>query len=213
MIIVDDINKVGRLGANYLNSFTLGKGGNIGSYGDINFIVSRYDQVITPNSFDVKNQNKIEKFDNLGAKEYSQFRNSKLKSISMNFKLISVLANIQNFLEKINKISENGEVYPVIIGQKQIGENDFIITSWSYKIMHTDANGQIEAAEVQLNLEEYIKRIIRTEVINSIEIQEKNTHKNINTNTIENIRNKEAEYKEIEKLLAIEEEELKRGNK
>lgn len=209
MIIFDDMNKVGRLGVDYLNGFTLGKGGNIGSYGDINFIVSRYDQVITPNSFDVKNQNKIEKFDNLGAKEYSQFRNPQLKSISMNFKLISSLANIPNFLEKINKISENGEVYPVIIGDKQIGEHEFIITNWSYKVIHTDVNGQIEAAEIQLNLEEYIKRIIRNDITDITEVQESTT----NINTIENRRNKETEYKEIEQLLAIEEEELKRGNK
>lgn len=208
MIIFDDAKKVGRLGLDYLNNFALGKGGNIGSYGDINFIVSRYDQVVTPSNIDVKNQNKIEKFDNLGSKEYSQFRSAQLKTVSMTFKLLSSLANIPDFIDKVDRISENGEYYPIIIGNKLLSENDFIITTWNYKIIHTDASGQLEAIEAQLNFEEYIKRVVRNDITDTnVEVKKQNN------NILDNKRLEEKEYKNVEENLILEEEELHRRHK
>ena len=195
--------KLGRLANDYLNNFILGKGGNIGSFGDINFIVSRYDGVITPNNLTVQNNVKIEKFDNLGDKEYSQFRSPKLKTVSLSMKLLSVLADIPSFLNKVNKICDNGEFYALTIGNTPISSNDFIITSWNYNITQTDRNGEIEAAEIQINLEEYIKRIVR-------ETQKKGLEKQSTANNeIERKKRQELEYKKIEK--EIQEEEKKIG--
>lgn len=195
-----DEKKLGRLANDYLNNFILEKGGNIGSFGDINFIVSRYDEIITPNSFIVQNSVKIEKFDNLGNKEYSQFRSPKLKTVSLSMKLLSVLADISNFLNKVNKICDNGEFYPLIVGNGAISSNEFIITSWNYKITQTDRNGEIEAAEIEINLEEYIKRIVRTTENQGIG---KQTQTN---NEIEKQKIQELEYKKIEKEMQEEEE-------
>lgn len=194
--------KLGRLANDYLNNFILGKGGNIGSFGDINFIVSRYDGVITPNNLTVQNNVKIEKFDNLGDKEYSQFRSPKLKTVSLSMKLLSVLADIPSFLNKVNKICDNGEFYALTIGNSPISSNDFIITSWNYNITQTDRNGEIEAAEIQINLEEYIKRIVR-------ETQKKGLEKQSTANNeIERKKRQELEYKKIEKEMQEEEKKI-----
>ncbi len=194
--------KLGRLANDYLNNFILGKGGNIGSFGDINFIVSRYDEVITPNNLTVQNNVKIEKFDNLGDKEYSQFRSPKLKTASLSMKLLSVLADIPSFLNKVNKICDNGEFYALTIGNTPISSNDFIITSWNYNITQTDRNGEIEAAEIQINLEEYIKRIVR-------ETQKKGLEKQSTANNeIERKKRQELEYKKIEKEMQEEEKKI-----
>lgn len=194
--------KLGRLANDYLNNFILGKGGNIGSFGDINFIVSRYDGVITPNNLTVQNNVKIEKFDNLGDKEYSQFRSPKLKTVSLSMKLLSVLADIPSFLNKVNKICDNGEFYALTIGNTPISSNDFIITSWNYNITQTDRNGEIEAAEIQINLEEYIKRIVR-------ETQKKGLEKQSTANNeIERKKRQELEYKKIEKEMQEEEKKI-----
>lgn len=117
-------------------------------------------------------------------------------------KLLSVLADIPSFLNKVNKICDNGEFYALTIGNTPISSNDFIITSWNYNITQTDRNGEIEAAEIQINLEEYIKRIVR-------ETQKKGLEKQSTANNeIERKKRQELEYKKIEKEMQEEEKKI-----
>lgn len=167
--------------------------GNIGCYGDMTFAVNRF-YVLTPQSYSSSSKNKIEKFDNIGSEPYSEFMRRELKNINLDFKLLKGLISIEKTINRLEEMCETGEHHPLIIGSKPVGKHDFVIVNVNYKIIHADAFGIAEVAEVSLALEEYIERVTRVDEV-------ENTIKR-NVSTITNNKNyliKEKEYNQAEK--------------
>lgn len=66
--------------------------------------------------------------------------------------------------------------YPLIIGEKSLSENDFLLLSFDENVKRTDDRGRSIASEITLNLQEYISEIDRG-IKNIEEIEKDNTVK------------------------------------
>ena len=155
------MNVLSRLTKDFLNNFTnLNFSSNLGSYGDIIFTVSR-DNVLTPEGIDLTISSKIEEHDNLGEAPYTEFIHRNLRSISLNIKLVYTLTNISDALLKLEKICENGEYYPLILGNKPLSKHGFILIDFKQGIKSTNSNGELEVVNCSLTLKEYIPKLDR----------------------------------------------------
>lgn len=155
------MNVLSRLTKDFLNNFTnLNFSGNLGSYGDIVFQVSR-ENVLTPEGIDLTISSKIEEHDNLGEAPYTEFIHRNLRSISLNIKLVYTLTDINDALLKLEKICENGEYYPLILGNKPLSKYGFILIDFKQGIKSTNSNGELEVVNCSLTLKEYIPKLDR----------------------------------------------------
>lgn len=155
------MNVLSRLTKDFLNNFTnLNFSSNLGSYGDIVFQVSR-GNVLTPEGIDLTISSKIEEHDNLGEAPYTEFIHRNLRSISLNIKLVYTLTDINDALLKLEKICENGEYYPLILGNKPLSKYGFMLTSFKQGIKSTNSNGELEVVNCSLTLKEYIPKLDR----------------------------------------------------
>lgn len=155
------IEEVLRKGKDFLENFSISNFlGNIGAYGNIPFstLPGFFN---TPESIQLNISSKLEEHENLGNIPYTEFSHRNLRSISMSIKLISVLVDIDSALLRLHKICELGEHYPLIIGGKPLGENDFILTSIDQGIKSTDSKGDFEIVTCSLSFKEYNPRIDR----------------------------------------------------
>ena len=168
------MNKVVRdITYDYLNNFPLYKYvGSIGSYGNVTFTVAE-NNVLTPEKYEVQTANRIDKHDRLNAVDISEFKKRELKKVTIPLKLIYTLCNIKKAIRILTKAVEEGEHYPLILGNEQIGEHNFCITNFNYSVTQSDGSGTPLVATCNLNLEEYIERIDRIGDIGKIE--QKNT--------------------------------------
>ena len=155
------MNVLSRLTKDFLNNFTnLNFSSNLGSYGDIVFQVSR-GNVLTPEGIDLTISSKIEEHDNLGEAPYTEFIHRNLRSISLNIKLVYTLTDINDALLKLEKICENGEYYPLILGNKPLSKYGFILIDFKQGIKSTNSNGELEVVNCSLTLKEYIPKLDR----------------------------------------------------
>lgn len=185
------MNVLSRLTKDFLNNFTnLNFSSNLGSYGDIVFTVSR-DNVLTPEGIDLTISSKIEEHDNLGEAPYTEFIHRNLRSISLNIKLVYTLTNISDALLKLEKICENGEYYPLILGNKPLSKHGFILIDFKQGIKSTNSNGELEVVNCSLTLKEYIPKLDRLllPTTNNLTTENKENTRNNNNNNRTNQKN------------------------
>ncbi|MBS9775680.1 MAG: phage tail protein [Fusobacterium sp.] len=192
LIIEKTLNSVGHLAKDFLDNYNLTEHiGNIGCFGDISFISNRYMGVFTPTNVSVDTSNKTETFENLGAEPQTEFRNRNLRKVSLQFKAVRELVNIQTTIRKFTEKVENGEHYPLIIGGIPLSKNSYFARNFKYTIKETDWLGRAEVAEFSVDFEEYIPVLLRTNK-NLISVGNfGRISNNINKNSI---REKESKY-------------------
>ena len=145
----------GRVGRDYLNDIPfLGSIGKMGAYGNISFRIGTSNTLV-PNDISFSTGNETTSHTRIGKPDITEFIKRKLKSSSFDIKLIYTLAPIKSTIRKLEKIIEEGEHYPLIIGDFKISENTFMLKSMNVKITNAD---------VSLSLEEYISEITETTV-------------------------------------------------
>ena len=150
-----------RLTKDFLNNFTtFDFSSNLGSYGDITFTVAR-GNVLTPDAIDLSISSKTEDHDNPGEAPYTEFIRRNLRTISLNIKLVYTLTDINEALLKLEKICENGEYYPLILGNKPLSKYGFMLTGFKQGIKSTNSNGELEIVNCSLTLKEYIPKLDR----------------------------------------------------
>ena len=155
------MNVLNRLTKDFLNNFTtFDFSSNLGSYGDIIFKVAR-GNVLTPDAIDLSISSKTEDHDNLGEAPYTEFIRRNLRTISLNIKLVYTLTNINEAILKLEKICENGEYYPLILGNKPLSKYGFMLTGFKQGIKSTNSNGELEVVNCSLTLKEYIPKLDR----------------------------------------------------
>ena len=154
----------GRVGRDYLNDVPfLGSIGKMGAYGNISFRIGTSNTLV-PNDISFSTGNETTSHTRIGKPDITEFIKRKLKSSSFDIKLIYTLAPIKSTIRKLEKIIEEGEHYPLIIGDFKISENTFMLKSMNVKITKVDGAGTPLVADVSLSLEEYISEITETTV-------------------------------------------------
>ncbi len=196
MAIVDraSLNKIKRdMRGDFSNNFNyLNNIGKIGSFGEILFKVNEGD-IITPTSISINIGSDVTKHKNLRTPEIAEFKNRKLRNVSLPIKLLSSLCNIPKTLETLTNICENGEFYDLIIARKKIGKEPFRLVSMNYSFSKTDGGGNPLIVDLNLQLEEYIENLNRngSELINvgskSNGLKEK-TIRNINSKVLSDLK-------------------------
>ncbi|PID67380.1 MAG: hypothetical protein CR959_00470 [Fusobacteriales bacterium] len=191
LIIEKTLNSVGHLAKDFLDNYNLTEHiANIGCFGDISFISNRYMGVFTPTNVSVDISNKTETFENLGAEPQTEFRNRNLRKVSLQFKAVRELVNIQTTIRKFTEKVENGEHYPLIIGGIPLSKNSYFARNFKYTIKETDWLGRAEVAEFSVDFEEYIPVLLRTNK-NSIPTEESEV--TADTSTKDELGGEEAE--------------------
>ena len=183
------MNVLSRLTKDFLNNFT-----------NLNFssnLVSR-GNVLTPEGIDLTISSKIEEHDNLGEAPYTEFIHRNLRSISLNIKLVYTLTDINDALLKLEKICENGEYYPLILGNKPLSKYGFILIDFKQGIKSTNSNGELEVVNCSLSLKEYIPKLDRLllPTTNNLTTENKENTRNNNNN-----RNNQKNTKKNKKVL------------
>ena len=134
--------------------------GKIGSFGRVVFKVGE-ENTLTPTSYSVDIGSDVSRHKNLRTPELIEFKNRKLRRVTIPIKLIYTLCNISETLETLIDICENGEFYDLIIASKKVGRESFRIDSIKYNYSKTDGSGNPLVIDLNLNLEEYIVKINR----------------------------------------------------
>lgn len=134
---------------------------SIGSYGKVVFKVSSLG-VLSPNDYKIDRAAKIKKHSLINNPDITEFQGRQLINVSFGIKLISTLTNITQAREKLTKYVDEGHHYPLVLSGKKIGENTFILTKCTEKVVKTDRIGTPIVVELEISLEEYIEKINKT---------------------------------------------------
>lgn len=160
------------LASNYSIFDNLGK---IGVYGDISFRVNS-NYILTPSSIKKTKGNQTYKHEGINSPDVTEFKKRNLRTISLPVKLIYDFVDIQTVLKKLERMVENGEIYPLIIGGEPLSENSFLLTSVDEEVTNTDAYGTTIVSSLTLNFEEYIDTVIRGSFISPKFLKQNDTY-------------------------------------
>lgn len=149
--------------------------GKIGYFGEIAFRVNN-NQIISPSTLSISKGAKTINHAVIGNPEITEFSYRNLRKINLKIILLRRFSNIESVVEQLTIITETGLHYPLIIGDKSLSENDFILLSFDENIKRTDDSGRSIISEITLNLQEYISEINR-EIRNIEKIEKDNTTK------------------------------------
>ncbi|GGG19834.1 hypothetical protein GCM10007425_12800 [Lysinibacillus alkalisoli] len=128
----------------------------IGVFGPIIFEVS--DNLIrTFDEFTRTNNERWETHDIDGAKPKSEYVGPGLDKISFTIDFtLSLDVNPIEEMDRVVRMSRNGEVHSLVIGNKRFGMNKFKLISVSGAYEQFDKNGVLWSSSTQVELEEYV---------------------------------------------------------
>lgn len=142
---------------------------SIGSFGKVIFKVSSLG-VLAPNDYKIDRAAKIKKHQLINNPDITEFQGRQLITVSFGIKLIHSLTNIVQAREKLRKYVDEGHHYPLILSGNKIGENTFILTKYTEKVIKTDRIGTPLVVELDISLEEYIEKITKQK---ELQVQQK----------------------------------------
>lgn len=163
MSILDDVINEGQriiyeeLSSNFSIFDNLGK---VGSFGDISFKVNEK-YILTPGKINITKGNSLHKHEGVNAPDISEFKKRNLRKVSFPIKLSYDYISISAVRKKLERMVEEGEHYPLIIGGESLADNDFVLLSVTENITYTDGSGTALLTEFSLEFEEYISEIQR----------------------------------------------------
>jgi len=93
----------------------------------------------------------------IGKKPKSEFLGADKQQLTMEIMLSSVLkVNPRKMIERLEKATEKGKHYPLVIGGKKIGKYEWVIESMSETWDKIILDGRLVSAKVNLTLSEYV---------------------------------------------------------
>ena len=128
----------------------------VGTYGDIVFNVSHL-QVLTPSNISGSTGADWADHEVLGSKTKSQYLGPQLRSYQMDIQLSSSFGVApRTALDRLQEMSENGEVHYLIIGLAPLSMNKFAIESISDTWDVEGLMGVLMECKVSLTFREYL---------------------------------------------------------
>lgn len=132
----------------------------VGSLGDVPFIVAR-GLVRTFSDYNREGSGRWAKHDLIGQKPVLEFLGKDIEKIS--FKMVFRAdqgINPEKEAQKLRKMRDNGEVMVLILADKPVGDNSWVIESIGENVTFWDAFGNIQAMSVDVSLQEYVERLV-----------------------------------------------------
>lgn len=133
--------------------------GNLGGFGDIIFTVN---PLQTMTFTDAERSTSVEYAEHkiIGGKPKLEFMYQNADEVSMNITLSSFLGlNPAEELKKFEEYKNEGDIYPLIIGNAAIEETNvlgwYVINSFSIKYKEVNFLGQITQLELSVKFKEY----------------------------------------------------------
>lgn len=128
----------------------------VGLFGGIRFRVSD-SRVLTFRNFKKEISSDWNSMERIGQKPLLEFGGPKLQIISFEITLDASLGvPPRNMLSRLERMTEGGEAYDLVIGKKRIGSHPWVITKCSQAWNVILRKGEIYRATVTLSLQEYV---------------------------------------------------------
>ncbi len=129
----------------------------VGYMADIPFLTSGV-LVRTFDGFTNGGEGRWAKHDIIGDKPVLEFLGPDVEEISFKMLLRSDLGvNPTEEIKRLCEMRDEGTVFPLVIGNRSVGENFWILKSISYEVAFWDKHGQPLSAEVSVSLQEYVE--------------------------------------------------------
>lgn len=132
----------------------------IGSLGDVSFVVAR-SLVRTFRDYSREGNGRWAKHDLIGQKPVLEFLGKDIEKISftMVFRADQGI-NPEKEAQKLRKMRDNGEIMVLILADKPVGDNSWVIESLGESVTFWDAFGNIQSMSVDVSLQEYVERLV-----------------------------------------------------
>lgn len=146
---------------------------SIGSFGKVVFKVSSL-SILSPNDYKIDRGAKTKKHSLINNPDITEFQGRQLINVSFSIKLISTLTNISRARERLTKYVDEGHHFPLVLSGNKIGENTFMLTKYSEKVVKTDRVGTPIVVELDVSFEEYIEKMNKPK---ELQVQQKGIKK------------------------------------
>lgn len=129
----------------------------VGGYGPLSFIVAG-NYINTFDDFQRSGESRWAKHELIGKKPVLEFLGQGCESITftMNFDVLFGVKP-ERELEKLRRIRDNGENYALVLGDKPVGKNNWVITGLAEAVKAFDGWGDMIKATVTVTMTEYVK--------------------------------------------------------
>lgn len=132
----------------------------VGALGEVPFIVAR-GLVRTFSDYNREGSGRWAKHDLIGQKPVLEYLGEDLEKISFKMLLRADHGlNPENEVKKLRKMRDNGEVVVLILADKPVGNNSWIIESIGESVTFWDAFGNARSISVDISLQEYVERLV-----------------------------------------------------
>lgn len=132
----------------------------VGSLGEVPFIVAR-GLVRTFSDYSREGSGRWAKHDLIGQKPVLEYLGEDLEKISFKMLLRADHGlNPENEVKKLRKMRDNGEVVVLILADKPVGNNSWVIESIGESVTFWDAFGNARSISVDISLQEYVERLV-----------------------------------------------------
>lgn len=127
----------------------------VGSIGAIPFVVSA-EKIRTFHDFSRTGAGRWAKHDLVGRKPVLEFLGPDIEKISMKIQLrVDHGINPESELERLRKMRDDGEVFPLILGGSPVSNEYWTIESIGENVSFWRAGGKISSVTVDISLQEY----------------------------------------------------------
>ena len=132
----------------------------VGSLGEVPYIVAR-GLVRTFSDYNREGSGRWAKHDLIGQKPVLEYLGEDIEKISFKMLLRADHGlNPENEVKKLRKMRDNGEVMVLILADKPVGNNSWIIESIGESVTFWDAFGNARSISVDISLQEYVERLV-----------------------------------------------------
>lgn len=132
----------------------------VGSLGEVPFIVAR-GLVRTFSDYNREGSGRWAKHDLIGQKPVLEYLGEDIEKISFKMLLRADHGlNPENEVKKLRKMRDNGEVMVLILADKPVGNNSWIIESIGENVTFWDAFGNARSISIDISLQEYVERLV-----------------------------------------------------
>lgn len=138
--------------------------GKIGVFGDLRFSILNTLNILSPqNGLSISKSSKYEQHSPLKGLDYLEFQKRNLTQVTFQIKIVTT--DLMGIRAKLNRMVENGEHYPLLVGYDSISNVDshFVIIDFKESKKHTDGRGNSLTSEFDISFLEYQINIERGE--------------------------------------------------
>ncbi len=130
----------------------------IGKYGDIIFSVSDK-KIQTFDNFNMEVSAKWSEIQRMGYKPLLEYTGRNLRTVKFEMILnVKLGVPVRNMLKKLEGMAESRHTRTLIVGNKRIGRNKWVIKKLDENLEHIMSKGEIVQAKVNIELMEYIEK-------------------------------------------------------